>query len=56
MELICTSCKQKLADVEVLIPFNAAVQCGDCGATVGHQFLLPPAAEVPVPETGQAAS
>ncbi len=47
MELICTSCKQVLAKVEVLIPFGAAVSCGECGVTSGHQ-MLPDDASAPV--------
>lgn len=40
MELICGNCKQILANVKVLIPFGAAVSCGECGTTLGHNMLV----------------
>jgi hypothetical protein len=40
MQLHCTNCRQTLAVVDVKIPFSASVMCGDCGAHVGHQFIV----------------
>jgi hypothetical protein len=55
MELVCMNCKQKLADVETVAVFNAAVQCGECGATVGHQFI-PEEKPAPEPEPGKTGA
>jgi hypothetical protein len=50
MRIVCTNCQEELADVTVLVPFSASVQCGSCGATVGHQLLPAPAPDpAPVP-------
>jgi hypothetical protein len=48
MELVCTNCNRELATVEVLYPFSASVNCGECGATVGHKMEPDPAAAVPL--------
>jgi hypothetical protein len=39
MKIVCTNCKETLANIEVLVPFSASVHCGECGATVGHQLM-----------------
>jgi hypothetical protein len=48
MKIVCTNCKETLANIEVLVPFSASVHCGECGATVGHQLMPDAAAAEPL--------
>lgn len=45
MLVVCTNCQEELAEVKVLASFNAPIQCGKCGASVGYKFDPEPVPE-----------
>ena len=49
MQVVCKSCKQVLANIEVLIPFGMQVSCGECGWNGGYSMVPPPPPPEPVP-------
>ncbi len=51
MEIVCTSCSKKIADLKPAAPFNATFHCPLCGTDFGFSWHVPePTKDAPLPE------